>query len=961
MSTPTDSDWLQLWAGGQATRGAPTSVKTDSDTHAHHLKSTPAPVPAIPEFEIVEELGRGGMGVVYKAHQPKLNRLVALKVIGAGAMARAVDLARFESEAKAVAKLHHRHIVQIHEMGQFEGLHYLTLEYVSGGTLQNFLRGQPQPPAAAARFMRFVADAVAYAHDQGIIHRDLKPLNILLEPDHESSSQQGRDARFDGPPRQEGIDAKTSLANLYPKISDFGLAKWLNHDSQHTNSGEVIGTPCYMSPEQASGQSKHIGPSADIYSLGAILYELLTGRPPFHGVTPIDTVVQVMSVDPVSPRVLVAGIPKDLETITLKCLEKEQHRRYASAADLSADLQRFLEGQPIQARPLRRVERVWRWCKRKPAEATLLAFVLMLLTVAFFTSLWWFQERAARAEDELVLAQWQFETQQKALLALEAEYQSALFHKAQAEATKSWALWVKAMEAISNAREQLQHFEAEPAQRERVNALYQLIQAQEQKAAVFDRDQRMADLLSRIMATRSDYGKNRTRPSKTNDKYAAAFADYGIPILSLPAEEAGRLIRASGIRKALLNALDDWTLIRYEEVSASPERWRVLTAVAMAADNDAIRNRIRKAMDQRDVKTLREMALDPKVETWNERTLYLLGRLLWLEDQPEAALKVILKGYYQQPGDFHINNLLIRVYKEIKPVPWDQVLRHATVALAVRRQSSTWQSMGMALQQVGLWEEARNAYLNAIEQESDNPHAHYLLGSLLLDANCSLEAMSYLQSCLKMDPQHLGARLFLTRACRRLGRWEEAREQVLEGLHHYPQSRLLREERLRLDQLLSLTPGSTPTAAHAVVKDPEAMLLLAEWLQGREQSAQALSLFAEVFKAMPERWNTIAQELRIAALACAARVGFADEAIAEERRLDARLCLRAWLELEHRRLLRGAASPNAAKDIRDHLLQWLNLEDLRWLRDVDGTSLSASEREYWQGFWKTWRDWLRRL
>jgi serine/threonine-protein kinase len=311
--------------------------------------------PVVAGYLILGELGRGGMGVVYKARQIKLHRIVALKMVLAGAHAGTEQLARFYTEAQAVAHLQHPNIVQIYEVSEQVGLPYFSLEFVDGGSLAQEAAGKPQPVDKAARMVKTLAGAMHHAHQHNVVHRDLKPANVLLTAD--------------------GV----------PKITDFGLAKRLEDESSsQTRSGAILGTPSYMAPEQAMGEVHRIGPLTDVYSLGAILYELLTGRPPFAGPTPMDTVVQVTRDEPVAPSQLQPNIPRDLETICLKCLQKEQPKRYASAAALADDLGRFLNGEPILARPVSVPERLWRWCRRNPkiaASIAVVAFSLVTVTV----------------------------------------------------------------------------------------------------------------------------------------------------------------------------------------------------------------------------------------------------------------------------------------------------------------------------------------------------------------------------------------------------------------------------------------------------------------------------------------------------------------------------------------------------------------------------------------------------
>jgi tetratricopeptide (TPR) repeat protein len=320
------------------------------------LRAFVGPRPFLKGYEIIGELGRGGMGVVYKANQQGLNRLVAIKMVLGGNHAREEDLIRFKVEAEAVASIQHPNIVQIYEVGEKDGTPYFSLEFIEGGTLHQRIDGKPLPYDQAAEIAHQLALGMEHFHKRGVIHRDLKPANVLM-------TLQGS-----------------------PKITDFGLAKRLEGNSSQTRTGSLMGTPSYMAPEQASGDIRAIGPLSDLYSLGAVLYEMLTGRPPFQGATMLDTIDQVRSQEPVPPRRLQPKIPRDLETICLKCLQKEAPKRYPGATDLADDLRRYLEGEPIKARPIGRAELAWRWYRRNPRIAflstSMLIFGFILMIVA---------------------------------------------------------------------------------------------------------------------------------------------------------------------------------------------------------------------------------------------------------------------------------------------------------------------------------------------------------------------------------------------------------------------------------------------------------------------------------------------------------------------------------------------------------------------------------------------------
>src|SRR5206468_3080296 len=276
------------------------------------------------------------MGVVYQARQVSLDRIVAVKMLLFGALSSQETVQRFRIEAAAAASLQHPHIVAIYEVGFNDGQHFFAMEYVAGRSLAAIVKDGPLSPRRAATYLKAIAEAIHYAHEHGILHRDLKPSNVLIDP-------------FD-----------------QPKVTDFGLAKRLETEIELTLSGQLLGSPNYMPPEQAAAKRGAVGKRSDVYALGAILYHLLTGRPPHVAPTVAETLQEVLNTEPVSPRVLNPGVPPDLETICLKCLEKEPPRRYQTAQELAEELDRFLTDEPIHARPIGPTARLWRWCRRKP-------------------------------------------------------------------------------------------------------------------------------------------------------------------------------------------------------------------------------------------------------------------------------------------------------------------------------------------------------------------------------------------------------------------------------------------------------------------------------------------------------------------------------------------------------------------------------------------------------------------
>jgi eukaryotic-like serine/threonine-protein kinase len=399
MGTTSDGRARAVWAAAAAARD--------------RMSGDP---PRIAGYEILGELGRGGMGVVYHAKQVSLGRHVALKIVLAGAHASSNERSRLRVEAETVASMKHPNIVPIHEVGEQDNLPYLAFELVEGGSLAQALAVRPMATEQAAALAETLARAVSYVHERGVVHRDLKPANVLLTVD--------------------GV----------PKITDFGLAKWLDVPSGHTKSGVILGTPGYMAPEQAKGQTSRVGPATDVYALGAILYEMLTGRPPFHAASAQETVQQLLTEDPVPPSRLQRRVSRDLETICLKCLQKEPARRYAGAAALADDLQLFLSGRPIQARPTPSWERAVKWTRRRPAVAALVGFVVIATTALVALGV----ADNARLQRQRAIANTERDAAKKAQQRAEADFRLALdaVKRFYTEVSENKLLLVPTMDAV---------------------------------------------------------------------------------------------------------------------------------------------------------------------------------------------------------------------------------------------------------------------------------------------------------------------------------------------------------------------------------------------------------------------------------------------------------------------------------------------------------------------------------
>jgi serine/threonine-protein kinase len=676
-------------------------------------ESPPAGLPQVSGYEVEAVLGHGGMGVVYKARQRALDRWVAVKMLLAGPLAGPENLARFRRETSALGCLRHPNIVQVYDAGEAEGRPYFTMELIEGGSLAQKLAGTPQPTREAAALLATLAEALQVAHQSGIVHRDLKPANIMLT--------------------QEGV----------PKITDFGLARRVEGGVGLTQSGSPVGTPSYMAPEQARGQTRTIGPAVDVYALGAILYELLTGRPPFRGETPTETLLQVIHQEPVPPARLNGKVSRDLETICLKCLEKEPQRRYASAAALADDLTRFGDGRPIQARPIRWAERSWRWCRRNPTAAGLL-----LAVAAFFL---------VTAGGALVLGRQQAERRGRAREAIEAAL-------AQIPGLRQQGRWTEARAVLAQASSRLDEAGSHDLTR-------LLVQAEDSI--------RLVDALEQIRITPA-IDLNRFDFIAMSAEYANAFEQTGLDIWHDEQTVAAR-IRDSSVRTSLVMALDHWAYVA-DNLSDQRLMERLLLLASLADPDPEWGDRFRDPTFWRDPSRQIRLATEAQQkfvpgtrEKGPPTTLVamLAKKLGTQNEQTEPMLRAAQRSH---PHDFWINYALGEALRERKPA---EAVGFYRAALVTRPTIASLHSrLGFALLRQGQFEEAVLAFRKAVELKPDESAYHHNLGRGLQEMGHLDEAMAKYRLTIQLNPKSPDAFSNLGMCLHAKGQIDEAISQV---------------------------------------------------------------------------------------------------------------------------------------------------------------------------------------
>jgi serine/threonine-protein kinase len=624
------------------------------------------------------------MGVVYRARQLALGRTVALKMILAGACAGEEDRARFQREAEAIARLSHPNIVAVYEVGEHDGRPFLALEFCPGGSLADRLDGTPLPAGEAARLVQTLARAMQAAHDAQVVHRDLKPANVLL------------------------------AADGTPRVTDFGLARNLDAAGAGpaaTQSGAVLGTPSYMAPEQASGRSREVGPAADVYALGAILYECLTGRPPFKAVTVIDTLMQVLNDEPVPPRQLQSQTPRDLETICLKCLRKEPARRYGSAAELADDLSRQQRGEPIRARPVGPPEQALKWVKRKPAVAGLLAAVLVLVAGLAGGGVWAWQQVAGR-------------------------WQAAARALVDAEEHRKAGRWSEMRSAVERAQGWLAG--GGPAG----------LRSQA------GRDAEVVIALDRVRLRQAEVKDGHFDDLSADEGYAAAFRDYGVDVDGPDPDEAAARVRGSEVRDHLLAALDHWSAVRRKK--RDREGAARVQAVADRADGNEWRAGLRAAVADDDLGRLRGLAAQATGQPPAVRLV--LTRALRARAAAREAEGVLRRGLAEYPDDFWLATDLGSLLYQGKR--WGEAEGFFRLALGLRPGSpAPWLNLGIALGKQGpsALDDAVACYRRALQLDPDYAHAHGGLGIALEKQGKLDDAVACFRRATRLDPDYAEA------------------------------------------------------------------------------------------------------------------------------------------------------------------------------------------------------------
>jgi serine/threonine-protein kinase len=950
--------------------GSPAGV-TGRDADQTLLQTGPPPnmvdpaLPQMPGFDLYVVLGKGGMGVVYKARHKTLQRLVALKMIRHAAEADFEDLKRFRNETEAVARLHHPHIVQIYEVGEHQGMPYCALEYCPGGSLHASLGGNPLPPMEAARLAEVLARAIDHAHAHDIVHRDLKPHNVLLTETGE------------------------------PKVTDFGLAKKLDAEGQQTQTGVVMGTPSYMAPEQARGQAA--GPPADVYALGALLYELLTARPPFKAATTMDTLLQVLQAEPVPPSQLNAKVPRDLETICLKCLQKDPGRRFTTALELAEDLRRFQAGEPIVARPVGRLERAWKWTRRHPAAAALAAALAVLVVSG--AAVWYVQDRAERARAAAAARQDAEQGRMQAEQAVRAQYVNKTVEAALIDAVRpldeidqhladplktavlmsdperEWKAW------LTEAKKARGHAAALAG-----SAGEGLPTSLKTRLAVLDTrlqagtaDWKHARALDTIRLNAGELQEGKYQPARAAPHYERFFLqDLGLDFVGSNARALATQVAAHRLRYVLVAALDHWAEVLPPQATLLP----TVLETARRADPDPWRDQVRDRDIWQDDSRLEKLALQADSTRHSPQVVLLLASRL----DDVTRVKLLAKALIGRPRDFWLHLRMAITVEEI-----GEKAGHYQAALAIRptnavvynelggvlflrgdlegafaacsqaiaynaKFAGAYYNLGVTLHAKKELDRAIAAYRKAIELNRKYSNAHDSLG-LALDAKGNLDgAIQAWRNAVACNGNNANAWANLGYGLRKRGSLSEAVQVLEHAAEVAPQNAAVQRE-LKLSQRCLELDQRLPDILAGKVKlpIPTEAVEFADFCQQpfQKRYAAAVKFYKDAFAGDPTLGVTYRYDAACAAVLLAA--GHDSNTLPSSKEAAGfRELARQWLLTDLaviRQDLQSSLS-TARKKALSRLGHWMRDADLTSVRDSKALAdLPDAERAAWTAFW----------
>jgi serine/threonine-protein kinase len=887
-------------------------------------------LPQVPGYDVLDILGHGGMGVVYRARQRSLDRFVALKMIRNAHVSSPAERLRFRAEALAVAQLTHPHIIQIHEIGEHDGVPYISLELVEGGTLDDWLSERPQPALEAAAFVEQVARAVQFAHARGLMHRDLKPSNLLLDW---------------GPHNAERVH----LGQATPKIADFGLVKQIDATDGLTRTGEVMGTPSYMAPEQANPSAGATGPWTDVYALGAILYELLTGRPPFEGPTGLDTLRLVLDSEPVAPRRLRRDIPADLETIVLKCLAKDPRQRYLSAEDLADDLARFAAGEPIRGRPIGALTRLGRRMRRNPVVAGLAGVLLLLLAgLGIFALALWHRDA---------------EHHRLGLQTVDKHLADVADLEREALRTRAPEDFDRALQKLELAEEHLQRirepylFEQAAAVQQRLlrnRALAQDDQQEKSRDAAFVQvlDSARLDLLG---------AEEDGRMVVTNGQtLRQALLDNGIPVGKAGPDELVAAVRKRGrIQREIVDAMVEC----YPGLANEKEVGDFLAAIDALEGDPAARQ------------VLEWLARDPErmLEPANQRLLRKLPASYTLvtssslvhRENTDGAVRVLRAGIVVQPENFWLHYSLGHVLQTRQPPAPAAALTAFFAALAVRPSSGhTLTNLGCALMGVGRQEEGLEYLEKACRLHPNFASYHNNLAIALRHVGQLDRARAELRRALEIDPRYPNALVEMAGVELESGKLADAATWLGKAIEAVPREGTMRTTltlRLQRTQQYQKLEGKLERVLSGQVQPASAIdwadLIELCYFKGKHLDAYRLSkqAFAR-FPGLEEDRKGSWFRFNAACYAALAAAGQGDGAarLTDADRTAIRGDALAWLQAELAELKRQRDTGTARKrlEVESALREWLTDPALTGVRERGWIErFPAVERKAWLALW----------